>query len=238
MVGPIGAAVSLECVTDWPAIEPQFVRLRDFVLADLEGFGENERGGNFGLVALVLTACDALGTLRYASRGSGSKVFELCLPEPWKPVADILYDALRHGLIHGYDAKLIDDGTTKVAFAIGWHRKHSDRHMRFVEPGRLYIQAQTLVDGLRDAFAHIENELRADARLRDTFLVQANRDRVVHVTEHDAERWRTAVRNAEAAQGKIDVRGVPTLTTTSPPTLLTGATGSPGPSPSEDQGKP
>jgi len=93
-------------VTEWEAIEERFTRLRDFVLTDLEGFASNETGGNFGLLALVVAACDALGTLRYGSRAAGDKIFERCLPSDWKAVADILFDAIRNGLIHGYDAKL------------------------------------------------------------------------------------------------------------------------------------
>jgi hypothetical protein len=222
----------VDSVTDWATIEPRFTRLRDFVLTDLEGFGENEEGGNFALVALVLTACDALGNLRIGGRGDGWRVFERCLPDEWKPVADILYDALRHGLIHDYDAKLVIDEKATISFAIGWYRESADLHMKFVSGERnvLYIQAQSLVGSLREAFDAIEDELRADAELRDQFLTRDRKGREVHVRANDAERWRTAVSKAGVA-GAPNPPGTPTFFTTSTPVVFAGATGSPGPSP-------
>jgi hypothetical protein len=72
-------------MTEWEAIQQRFMRLRDFVLKDLEGYAAQDEGGNFAVVALVLTACDALGSLRYGGGRSGAKILKRCLPEEWQP---------------------------------------------------------------------------------------------------------------------------------------------------------
>jgi hypothetical protein len=66
-------------VTDWEAIEKSYTRLRNFVLTDIEGFARNSTGGNFGLVVLVVAACDALGRRCYGG-DSGHLVFQALPP--------------------------------------------------------------------------------------------------------------------------------------------------------------
>jgi hypothetical protein len=61
-------------VTRWEAIEGSFTRLRDFALTDIEGFAGNRTGGNYGLVGLVVAACDALGGRCYGG-DSGTSSF-------------------------------------------------------------------------------------------------------------------------------------------------------------------
>jgi hypothetical protein len=131
----------------------------------------------------VLASCDALGTLRYGGRG-GEQVFGRCLPDEWEPVADILYDALRNGLVHGYDAKLIVAGGSRIGFAIGW--RGSSRHMQFTTRDRdvLYVDGPSLVHALRRVFDEVERELRGDPQLCDDYFTRdrKGRHRVVTVT--------------------------------------------------------
>jgi hypothetical protein len=204
-------------VTEWEAIEESFTRLRDFVLTDIEGFANNRTGGNFGLVALVLAACDALGRRCYGGGGSGHKVLEHCLPDEWKPVSDILYDALRNGLIHVYDAKIVIDAGAPVGFTIGW--AGDSRHMQLVsdDPKLLYVNAPSLARDLRHAFEEIEAELRRDAGLRDAFFTRDRKDRERHLHAGDAERWREALANARVSREPWP-----------PPQPLQGATGPQG----------
>lgn len=204
-------------MTEWEAIEERFRRLRDFVLTDLEGFVTQKRGGNFGVVAVMLAACDALGTLRYGGRGSGPKVFARCLPKEWGPVATILYDALRHGLVHGYDPKIVVAKGARVGFAIGWFDE--DPHMHFLTEDRtiLYIAVPSLVRSLRETFAEVEQELRDSGDLRDQFFTRDRKGREMHLTSVEDEAWSEVVRRAPVYKGS------------EPRAMPAGATGPAGP---------
>jgi hypothetical protein len=181
-------------MTEWEAIEETFARLRDFVLNDLDHLVRQKEGGQFAVVTLVLAACDALGRLYYG-RDTGARVFERCLPEEWKPVAETLYNALRHGFVHGYEAKSVVADGTRVSFEVAWK---GERHLTFPDESRsvLCIVAPTLVDELRDAFNSIEVELRGDATARDEFLQRDRKDRVNKIDGRDAESWMDAVSSA------------------------------------------
>jgi hypothetical protein len=102
-------------------------------------------GGNFAGVGLMLAACDALGDLRYGTRSSGDRILERCLPDAWKPAASVLYDALRNGLLHGYEPKIVMRDGAAVGFAIGW--RSSVGHMQFTNEARdaFYVCAPSLV---------------------------------------------------------------------------------------------
>ncbi len=182
-------------MTRWEAIEESFTRLHNFALTDIEGFASNRTGGNYGLVGLVVAACDALGGRCYGG-DSGHLVLRRCLPDEWKPVSDILYDALRHGLIHMYDPMIVMDAGEPVGFAVGWAGE--SRHMQLVssDPKLLYVNATSLASDLRRAFAEIELELRNDPELRDMFYKRDRKNRERHLDKSDAERWRAALKNA------------------------------------------
>jgi hypothetical protein len=165
-------------VVEWDAIDESFSRLRDFVLNDLDQIAAQEQGGNFAVVALVLAACDALGFGLYG-RGNGYRVFGLCLPPDWRPVARTLYDALRNGLIHRYEARVIATPGDDTAFQIAWT---GSRHLTFTDNSRsvLCVVARDLVAGLHDAFAEVEEQLRTDPAAREAFYRNDGKGR-----EHD-----------------------------------------------------
>jgi hypothetical protein len=181
-------------VTDWETIEETFTRLRDFVFTDLGRLVNQEAGGNFAVVALVMTACDALGRLHYG-KDKGVRILEECLPEEWKPAAPILSDALRHGLIHGYEAQSVVVDGGPMYFQIAWS---GERHLTFTDESRhiLCIVAPVLVESLRGAFDSIEAELRINPRARDEFLVRDRKDREIHLRGSLAESWRDVVTSA------------------------------------------
>jgi hypothetical protein len=197
---------SLSDMTEWEAIEPIFTRLRDFVSIDLERYTRQEHGGNFAVVALVLAACDALGNLRYGGGGSGARILERCLPEEWKRAAGVLYDALRNGLIHGYDAKIVvDDQGSRVAFVIGWPAVDKHMHMQFLtkERDNLYIHAPSLFASLKATFADVERELRESGDLRDRMFKRDPKGREMRVSGKQATIWREAVSRAGVANQEL-----------------------------------
>ena len=79
-------------MAEWSEIEPRFIRLRDFVLNDLDRYVTQPEGGNFAAVALVMASCDALGSLLHG-RDSGDRILARCLPADWSPAAPILWNA-------------------------------------------------------------------------------------------------------------------------------------------------
>jgi hypothetical protein len=107
-----------------------------------------------------------------------------------------LYDALRNGLIHMYDAKIVVDAGEPVGFTIGW--AGGSRHMQLVadDPKLLYVNATSLARDLRQAFEEIEEELRSDGELRDAFYKRDRKDRELHLRAASAERWREALATA------------------------------------------
>jgi hypothetical protein len=109
-------------------IERDFQRLRGFVLNDLDRIVGAETGGNFAAVALVLVACEALGQLRYGGQRPEVRAFSDCLPDEWQPVARTLYDALRNGLVHNYDAMNIWIDGEAIGFEFAWR---GERHLTF-----------------------------------------------------------------------------------------------------------
>jgi hypothetical protein len=155
----------------------------------------NPSGGQFAVVALVAAACDALARLRHG-KNQGHRVFELCLPPEWRPAARTLYRALRHGLIHAYEPKAVIVDGSPVTFEVAWQ---GHRHLTFPDENRdaLCIVAPKLVDGLREAFAAVEAELRADQIARAAFLKRDRKERVVeqHGPAEQAA-WRQAVGTA------------------------------------------
>ena len=185
-------------MTDWETIEPTFVRLRDFVFTDGGRLVSQEAGGQFAVVALVMAACDALGRLHYG-KDMGHRVLEQCLPAEWKPAAPTLYDALRHGLIHGYEPRAVVVDGKPVGFEIAWR---GERHLTFADAGRevLCIVAPVVVDALRDAFDSVESELRNDPVARDAFLSRDRKERTIHLRGPQVEKWRAAVSSARVVQ--------------------------------------
>jgi hypothetical protein len=181
-------------LTEWAAIEGTFTRLRDFVFADLEQLVRQNRGGNFAVVALVMAACDALGSLHYG-KDQGHRIFERCLTDEWKPAADTLFDALRHGLVHRYETQAVVVEGKPVGFEIAWA---GERHLSFADERRevLCIVAPLLVKSLRLAFDGVEAELRRDGAARDEFLARDRKGRQIHPRGPVLDRWRLAVNAA------------------------------------------
>jgi hypothetical protein len=183
-------------MAQWEEIEETFVRLRDFVLNDLERIVSQRHGGNYAVVALVMAACDALARLHYG-KSKGHRVLEHCLPREWRPAAPTLYSALRNGLVHGYETQSVVIAGRSVLFQIAWD---GQRHLTFTDERRqvLCIVARDLVESLRTAFDSIESELRNDAEARRKFLRRDKKDRTLDLRESDPQAaiWLHLVRAA------------------------------------------
>jgi hypothetical protein len=181
-------------LTSWEDIEGTFTSLRDFVIEDADRLARQSTGGNFALVALVMTACDAWGRLLYG-KDMGDRILERCLPDPWKPAAPTVYDALRHGLLHAYQAQIVMVDGEQFGFAIAWG---GTRHFTLAaeDPRLLVIVAPQLLEDLRRVLKDLEAELRDDETARTRFVELDRKAREIHVRSRDqVAAWKTAVTN-------------------------------------------
>lgn len=103
-------------------------------------------------------------------------------------MAKSLYEALRNGLIHHYDPKSIVVDGQRIELAISWRR---EPHLS-LRGSRLYLNVQQMAIDLGAAFKSYEQELRADATMRERFQQTARKDRETYVVDRsEAEAWRT-----------------------------------------------
>jgi hypothetical protein len=147
------------------------------VLNDLDRITSQPEGGNYAAAAVIVCAYDALADLRDGARNAGNRPFRDTLPPRWKPVAASLYDALRNGLVHGYETQRILVDGRDIELAVAWQ---SGRHLT-VADGHVVLAVPDLADGLRQAFDLFEAALRMDAQLRDRFQQRFRRGRVREV---------------------------------------------------------
>jgi hypothetical protein len=149
-------------------VKPLLDELRANLLDDLKRITRQPEGGNYAAVAVVGCACEALGRLRYGKKDGGSDFFTCyVLPERWQPVGPDLYEALRHGIAHGYETKTIELGKGKLNVGVSWREKP---HLTF-EEGRstLFINVPELAADLGRALDRYEAELLEREDLRDLF---------------------------------------------------------------------
>ncbi len=96
-----------------------------------------------------------------------------------------LYGALRNGLIHHYDPKLIVVDGHRIELGISWRR---EPHLS-LRDGRLYLNVQQMATDLGAAFDSYEQALRADATLRDRLWCRRTREEQL-CDPSEAEAWR------------------------------------------------
>jgi hypothetical protein len=176
-------------------IKDDFLELKNFVLNDLELIRNAPKGGNYAATLLVVTACEAAGTLRYGKKDGGLDFFrDYLVPKKWRSVSKSIYSALRNGLAHSFVTKAILKATDRpIELGISWSKKN---HFEY-DSGRttLFINVQEISKNLREAFEQYEGELRQQAELRDRFITWRKKQRVFEVEDRDEkEAWKVLVK--------------------------------------------
>ena len=166
-------------------IETEFNRLRSFLLNDVERILGLEPGVNYAAAAVIACGFEALADVRDGKSNAGEAPFAETLPRNWRPVAPSLFDALRNGIVHGYETQCIVANGETVQVVIAW--RHAE-HLAW-DAGRLVLNVRAMAAGLRERFAEYEDLLRKDAAARDRFLMRSGRDRERHVRGREAEAW-------------------------------------------------
>jgi len=166
---------------DFKAIEQRFCEIFGFIQQDLLRIIQVEPGVNYAAAALIGCACETMAKYRYAS-GEAADAFAVLLPEgTHQKVAKTLYDALRNGLVHGYEAKDIEFNGSHVGLAIAWRETP---HLSFkVVNGKpqLMLNMRDLCERLSEQIDVFRAELEGNASARDLFFTRWPKKRVLTV---------------------------------------------------------
>ena len=163
-------------------IEDKFDRLFGFIRSDLERIIQLEPGGNFAVATLVACACETLARYRYGS-GEGADAFSRLLPSgPFQTIAKTLYNVLRNGLVHHYNASDIRVGGTIVRLAIAW-REHEHLSVKQIDGvPNLVVNVTQLCRDLFSSFDDYRAELEENGEARDRFFTTYRQVGTVEVT--------------------------------------------------------
>ncbi len=170
------------------AVEGDLQQLRKFVLNDLEKIVRQPKGGNYAAVAVITCACEAFGRLRYGKRDGGRDFFvDKLLPSKWRGVGGSMYDALRNGIVHGYETKVLKLPGRDLEIRVSWRDKP---HLTFNESRSvLYVNIAKLAEDLKRAIAEFEQDLRRDKELRDRFREWWKIGREVCIRDPESRKW-------------------------------------------------
>ena len=163
---------------DFRAIEQRFGELFGFIQQDLSRIIQLEPGVNYAAAALVACACETMAKYRNAS-GEGGDAFATLLPSGiYQTISKTIYNALRNGLVHSYEAQDIEFNGSRVGLAIAW-RETSHLTLLFKEgKPHLVLNMRELCERLSEQIDSFRAQLMADASARDRFFTQCRKDRV------------------------------------------------------------
>jgi hypothetical protein len=162
---------------DFQAIEQRFREIFGFIQEDLSRIIQIEPGVNYAAAALIACACEALARYRNAS-GEGGDAFATLLPGGiYQTVAKTIYNALRNGLVHSYEAQDIQFNGSCVGLAIAW-RETPHLSLREEDKPQLVLNIRELCERLSGQINLFREKLMADANARDRFLTQCGKARV------------------------------------------------------------
>ena len=146
-----------------------------------------DAGVNYLAAALMTCACDAISYLKHGKRNQGERVFAEIIPDPWKPVAGIVYSAIRDGIVHLYETKTIVLDLRRTDVVVSWRDKP---HFHLSSTGTgLYVNIQRLAQDLKAAVVQFEEDLKATASLRETFYRSMRREREISPAGIDRQKW-------------------------------------------------
>lgn len=184
-------------VVHYETIRVEVERLRNFISTDLELVVNQDSGGNYLAASLITCACDAMSYLKHGVANRGELFFGELLPDCWKPVAGGLYDAIRNGIVHTYETKIIVLGSRRLNVVISWRAKP---HMHLSPSGEdIYVNVWQLAQDLKRAIGQFETDLKAKERLRNTFYESMRSGRELHVHQNDRDNWTAALAKAPKA---------------------------------------
>lgn len=163
-------------------VEDKFDCVFGFIRRDLERILTLEPGANFAVATLVACACETLARYRYGS-GEGTDAFSRLLPSgPFQTIAKTVYNVLRNGFVHRYNAADIRVSGTTVRLAVAWreHRHLSVKKLEGVP--NLILNVTQLCRDLFSSFDEYRAELEKSGNARDRFFTTYRQVGIEEVT--------------------------------------------------------
>lgn len=176
-------------------IEDKFNRVFGFIRRDLEQILTLDPGGNFAVAVLVTCACETLARYRYG-HGEGADTFSRLLPSgPFQRIAKTLYNVLRNGFVHRYDAADIRVSGTILRLAVSW-REHQHLSVKEIEGvPNLVLNVTQLCRDLFSSFDDYRAELEKSGEARDRFFTTYRQVGTIDVTSPgEIAAWREVVK--------------------------------------------
>ena len=183
-------------VVSFNDIEDKFDRVFGFIRRDLERILTLERGELRGSSPCYLCMRNS-SEISYRS-GEGADAFKTLLPQgPYRAVARTLYDVLRNGLVHRYDAAdLRFDGKT-LRLAIAWKQSQHLSTIELDNIPNLVVNVNDLCGSLFSAFDEYKTELRNSGEARDRFLRTYRKGSEKKVPDGEIDAWRKILKQNE-----------------------------------------
>jgi len=170
-------------------IKTRFKRVRRFLTNDLKLLVIQPSGGNYLAAFMIACACDTIAWFRYGTNRGDSILAENLLPPAWRPVAPSIYDAMRNGIAHRYETKILLIGDKRVEIGISWKKKP---HLRFSRNRKVvFLNIQTLAQQVFDMLNAYEQELKTDASLRERFYQSMRGKWEKKTQDAELEAWKT-----------------------------------------------
>jgi hypothetical protein len=178
-------------------IKPEVVRLSNFMVGDLDYLVSHETGGNYLAAALITCACDALSYLKHGDKNRGELFFAEVIPLEWKLLAPALYEAIRNGIVHSYDTKVICVGSRKIIVNISWGAM-PHFHLS-ADRTTIHINIRNLAADFKEAVKRFESDLKDKPDLRETFEKSMRKSREVLVQENEHVMWEQCLSRMKVA---------------------------------------
>lgn len=127
----------------------------------------------------------------------GSVFFAEIIPSEWKNLASALYEAIRDGIVHSYNTKVICVGSRKVIVNISWGAMP---HLHLSQDRKtIHINIKNLAADFKDALKHFETDLRNKPALREIFEKSMRNSREISVPKNERTTWEQCLNGMKVA---------------------------------------
>ena len=146
-----------------------------------------------------MIACEIIA--KYRDGRVGADAFKRLLPcdERCQKMGKKLYEALRNGLVHGYDTQDILVGSRRIGLAIAWRDTPHLSVMRSGAKPCLVLNIQDLFDRLSTEIDAFRRELESQAGPRDRFFKTFGQNKDVRVEQDgEVQAWLSLINESPA----------------------------------------
>lgn len=190
----IGSRGGSKRVPGFSEIEQEFDETLGFIQNDLAAICAKDLGTNYTAALLIGCACDVIAQRR-GGRVRDFEVFAELLPDTsdWRTLAKPLFEAVRHGLAHGFDTKEIRFNGGIMTVTISWRRREHLSIDRTREKPSLVLNVQSLATALNEKIDSLREQLIDDSSACDRFRMScrpgSKSKQVLSIDPREVEAW-------------------------------------------------